>query len=170
MNPAWAALIGAVVASAVALASQFLAHALALRRDRRNQRRARAHEVIVRAAQALYVTRSMSDDEFASLDLPPDSVGASIPEEVRATAHLLERHCEAMTELQIEFGHSHPLLDSYIEAYTVCAKALTLAHGQEQLDDETLMANFEKIARALRNAQMTRDAWMTEAKETVEAI
>jgi hypothetical protein len=32
------------------------------------------------------------------------------------------------------------------------------------------MANVEKIARALRNAQMTRDAWMTEAKETVEAI
>jgi hypothetical protein len=90
MDAAWAAVIGGGVGSAVALCSQFIGHDLALRRDRLNQRRERTHQVVVRAAQAIYVTQSMTNEEYEALGLSPDSIGAKTPEQVRAVLlHLM---------------------------------------------------------------------------------
>jgi hypothetical protein len=174
LSSAEAAIIAAAVAASVTLASQFVANELTVRRDRRNQRRERLREVILQAARALYVTRSLTSEEFEELSLPPESVGAQAPLNVRATHYFAEAWSEALTELQIELGHDDPLIESYVETAAICTKGMTLflqvreTRGVEMSTKRK--AEVEASARALRNAQIARDRWAAAARVRLEVV
>ena len=65
----------------------------------------------------------------------------------------------------------HPVIESYGEAFKVCAKALQECEKAKRMKDhEARMARVDDTAQVLVKAQMARDNWMTQAKAAVDAI
>jgi hypothetical protein len=78
-----------------------------------------------------------------------------------------------MTALQIEFGHGHPLIESYIRAQTTCARALTVfpsGRRYASFSEEQQKKLVEKSARAMVDAQRARSVWGEEARQVIDAI
>jgi len=174
VDAAFAALIGAGVGSVTSVASQFVGHNLELRRDRRDQHRDRARVAIEAAAKALFVTRTMTEEEYAARNFRPDSVGAQRPDQVMATSFLFDEAFGAMTQLQVELGRDHPLVSRYDTTITVCAKALRLGIEARKLWGGPMTPEVEEMikrdARAMLEAQNARFAWVAEAREVLDGI
>lgn len=185
MDAAAAALIGAAVASGVSLASQVLGHELSLRRDRRGERRQRARETVATAAKALYLTRALSDAETAARGYPE----TLRPEDLalyRGTVPMLAATSSAMTELQIEFGYDHPLVETYFAAIGPCLDALSqwadaapdlsasrfvqaTLDEQRAVIEETIAAG-KKLEEVIATASSARDNWVRQARATLDSM
>ena len=155
MDAPTAALVGAGAASGVSLVAQFLGHELSVRRDRRNQRRQRLSDVIVAAGTALYEPLREPDKPDFDPDLP------AFLRDPRRNA-FVDAWIRGLVLLQIHFGHDHALIDSYVEAHHV------IAHAHAAYADEAAPA--DALPAKLREAQITRDRWMREARAHVDAI
>lgn len=168
-----AALIGAGVASVVAVGSHFLYDGLASRRDRKAQRRERLHAAITEAGLALYATARReppTEDELAAIK--PGTVAAVVGPEVTIA---LGPHSEAIFNglvlLQVHLGHNHQLVDEYVKAWEVCGRAETAKIRHAQLDDEDeRVAKVPELAEQMRAAQIVRDQWMTRARAVVDQL
>lgn len=167
-----AALIGAGVASVVAVGSQFLYDDLASRRDRKAQRRDRLHAAITEAGLALYATaRSEPPTEDELAEIEPGTVGAAIGPEV---AIALRPHSDAIFKglvlLQVHLGHSHPLVDEYVTAWEVCTRVETAKIRDRQKPAQERVAAVTELAEQMRDAQVARDQWMTRARAAVDRL
>jgi hypothetical protein len=180
LSSASAALIAACVAAIVAIASQFLGHELANRRDRRNQKRDRAEKVVLQAARALFSRDRMTDEEFETWSPQPGSFAATSPETVKSIVKFQQGWSEALTELQIEFGVFDPLVDAYGEAAKVCTEAITriseILDSDVKLADETGKLTSagekqaERAAQATVKAQNAREQWVKQARARIDKI
>lgn len=172
MSSGEAILIGAGVGATVSLAAQFVAHRLAVARDRRNQRRERLHGVITEAALALYTSsrrEPITEEELAQIK--PGTVGAIDPE----TTLTVEPHAEAiyraMTLLMVHFGHDHFIVDEYVEVASASVKAESeKARHWREGDEAQKIAEVPEMARTLRAAQIARDEWTQLARAEVDRI
>lgn len=174
LDAATAALVGAGTAAVVGIGAQFIAHRLAVERDRRNQRRERLFNVIVEAATALY--------EPLDPPPPPDSNRPPpLPESLAALKpHLMDPSYEAFTQstargltlLMIHFGHDHKLIDAYQDAWIACAKAeeWKALHFRLDPDSEERVAQIPELAKTLRAGQLARDRWMQVARAHVDSL
>lgn len=174
MDAATAALIGAGTAACVGVGAQFIAHSLALKRDRRNQRRERLFRVIVEAATALYAP--IDEPDHAEPDPPPphpESLAALHPHLMHPRYRAFTSStCRGITLLQIHFGHDHELIDAYLDACGECSKAVEteIIHFAMPPDDERRLENVPEMAASLRAGQVARDAWMKKARGRVESL
>jgi hypothetical protein len=160
VSPATAALIGAGVAVAVGLGAQYIAHRLAVSRDRRNQRRERLHGVIAEAALALYQVEWLPD-----ADLPKD-IGPR-RDLVRAITPMLKAVSRGLALLRVHFGHDHWVVREYEGAFKACLDSQAALTSLPDFQDK---AAIEAIARQVIEANAARDAWMASAKAEVERI
>lgn len=173
MDPAAAALIGAVLGAGGAVGVQFLSHSLTLTRDRQNQKRERLHRVVTEAAFAL--SRPARDErvsweEWEQRERHPESRAAMHPHLVRDIEPFANRSSEGITLLQVHFGDEHWLIDSYISACATCLKAEeTWSEHTRKSDDERIEA-VPDIAKVMREAQEARNNWIKEARAEVERI
>lgn len=155
-----AALIGAGVGAVVSLGSQLLGHRLSAARDRRNATRDRLTSVIEEAALALYRQPHDSDSPGG----PEGSLAAESP----GLAPLYERASRATALLQVHFGQTHPLIESYTDTLTECMKAVQeearlLREPSAATDDA-----ITKVGRATAEAHQAREVWMQTARYFVE--
>ncbi|HEY5709326.1 MAG TPA: hypothetical protein VIS51_08015 [Solirubrobacterales bacterium] len=176
MDAAAAALIGAGVASVVSLSSQFLAHGLALKQDRRNTRRQRLTNAITEAGTALHGPvrdERMSDEEFErwKASLKPDSVAARNPELSRDLMPFNDGIYRAMVTLELQFGQGHWLGEKFIDAATICATAEEAKNFHFNSGDEGWrINNIPTLAKHAEEARNARSEWMRLAREEVESI
>jgi hypothetical protein len=159
MDTVGAALIGAGVGSTTSIAAQFIAHGLGARRDRRNHYRAELHAVIVEVALALYEP---------SKPPPERTTESPMPEPLRFVDDPSRRVFVAawsrgLTLLHVHFGHGHPIIADYMEAYYVIVEAMKVMTDHAE-DDESL----KQLPVKLRAAQVARDVWMTKARAHVD--
>ncbi len=172
MTSGEAILIGAGVGATVSLAAQFVAHRLAVVRDRRNQRRERLHGVITEAALALYTSsrrEPITEEELAQVK--PGTMGAIDPETNLTVEPHVEAVFKAMTLLMVHFGHDHLLVDEYVKVMTVSLKAESEKARHWRLgDEEQKIAEIPEMATTLRAAQVARDEWMQLARAEVDRI
>jgi hypothetical protein len=163
-----AALIGAGVGSAASLVAQVLSHGLSVNRDRRNQRRAQLYDAIVAAASALYGPAQRVKVDPDEPPPKPGTVGALFP--VSPELRELQRGIAQSTlNLQVHFGHGHPLIESYSAAAQQCLLARHALDEQIEHGD-TVIDKIPELAKALVETQAARDKWMREARAVVERI
>lgn len=173
VDSAVAALLGAGVGSAVAVGAQFLSHGLSTRRDRRNQKRDRLHQVVTEAGAALY---RPSRDERASLEewqqreKHPESMAALNPDLARDTEPLSNRMSEGIALLQVHFGHDHWLIDRYLDACATCLAAEETWSEHSRKPDDVRIAEIPVLAEVMHQAQIARNDWMDEARAAVERV
>ncbi|MDQ3676477.1 MAG: hypothetical protein M3401_06680 [Actinomycetota bacterium] len=171
LSPATAALIGAATASVVALVAQYLAHHLSIKRDRRNQKRARLHDVVVTASIALF---SMSGDKPSRdySDPHPESIAALSPEyQDPDFMALQERMTDALALLLIHFGDDHWLIDEYMAAMEASTAArLAMIDTLALKDDEAGREKVRDHAKALRAGQIARLNWSAKARDHVDKL
>ncbi len=173
MDAATAALIGAGTAAAVSIGAQFLAHQLAIARDRRNQHRERLFGVIVEAATALY--EPLVEPPPREPGRPPPRPGTIAALDPTVTDPDFMAYANSsfkgMSLLMVHFGHDHFLVDAYQEASIDCMEAgyAKAAHFGSD-DDQARMRNIRDLAGKARAAQLARDRWMRTAREYVEAL
>jgi hypothetical protein len=176
MDAPAAALIGAGVASLVSLSSQFLAHELALRRDRRNARRQRLTDAIEEAGAALHGPvrdERMTDEEFEQWKaaLKPDSVAAQNPELTRDLAPFNEGIYRAMVTLELQFGQGHWLGKRFIDAATACASAEEAKSVHfNSADEDWRIKNIPALAEKAEEARGAREEWMRLARKEVDRV
>lgn len=176
MEASTAALIGAAVGAAVSLSSQFLGHQLALRQDRRNQRRERLTDAVIEAGAALRgPTRDerMSEEQFdewkASLD--PDSVAAQNPELHHDLRPFNDGVYRAMVTLELHVGQDHWLNEEYLNAIVKCAEAeeAKSRHFRSK-NEEWRISDIPHLAGVAKEARQAQDHWMKLALDEIERI
>jgi hypothetical protein len=176
MDATAAALIGAGVASVVSLSSQFVAHELALRQDRRNSRRQRLTDAITDAGAALHGPvrdERMTDEEFEKWKaaLKPDSAAARNPELTRDLMPFDEGVYRAMVTLELQFGQGHPLGEKFIDAAAVCASAEEAKSLHfNSADEDGRIKNIPALAKKAEEARDARNEWICLARKAVESI
>jgi hypothetical protein len=176
MDAAAAALIGAGVASVVSLSSQFVAHELALKRDRRNARRRRLTNAIEEAGAALHGPvrdERMTDEEFEQWKgaLKPDSVAAQNPDLTRDLMPFNEGIYRAMVTLELQFGQGHWLGKRYIDAATACASAEEAKSLHfNSADEDWRIKNIPALAEKAEEARDAREEWMRLARREVDRV
>ncbi len=77
---------------------------------------------------------------------------------------------EAVAGLRIEFGDQHPLIESYVNAWKTVADATNDFASMENADQETRMANLNKIADGIVAAGDARKVWLNEAEKAIDAL
>ncbi|HEX5983709.1 MAG TPA: hypothetical protein VFY69_05815 [Solirubrobacterales bacterium] len=176
MDAAAAALIGAGVASVVSLSSQFLAHELALRQDRRNARRQRLTNAIEEAGAALHGPvrdERMTDEEFEQWKaaLKPDSLAARNPELTRDLMPFNEGIYRAMVTLELQFGQGHWLGERFIDAATACASAEEAKSLHfTSANEDWRIKNIPALAEKAKEARDAREEWMRLARQEVDRV
>lgn len=173
MEPAAAALIGAGVGSAVAVGAQFLNHDLSARRDRRNQKRERLHAVVTEVALGLHKPsrkERLSREEWQEQERHPESFAALNPELARDTEPLSQAMGEGVTLLQVHFGHDHPLIETYGEAWVTCMEAEQAWSVHTRKPEDERITEIPALGAKLRAAQVARGRWLDEARAEVERI
>lgn len=176
MNAPAAALIGAGVASIVSLCSQYLAHELALRRDRRSARRQRLTDAIEEAGAALHGPvrdERMTDEEFEKwkATLRPDSLAARNPQLTRDLTPFNDGIYRAMVTLALQFGQGHWLGEKFIDAATVCASAEEAKSLHfNSADENWRIKNIPALAEKADEARAAREEWMRLARREVDRV
>lgn len=167
MGPAEAALIGAGVSAVVALSSQFVADALATRRERRQLYRSQAAEIIEGASLALFGPTREERDAFVPREPTPGTIGERMPELLEPESALFnEAWSRALIRLQIHFGDDHPLVRSYADTYIEVARGVRTLLRTRREDDPDL----ESFPKILRDAQLARLRWTAEAREVLKRL
>lgn len=177
MDAPAAALIGAGVGSIVSLASQFLAHRLALNQDRRNARRTRLADAITEAGSTLYEIpqpEPLSEEEFDAWKaaLPSGSLAAENPERHYDLGPFNDAASRAMWTLDLYLDDEDDWLkEGYLDAVVKCALAEEAKSRHFRSKDiDWRIANIPVLDKVMTEARETRSEWMRLARQHVDRI
>jgi hypothetical protein len=180
IDPAAAALIGAGSASVITLLSQFLAHGLGIRRDRRNARRERFREPVMAAAYALARIDEPTSDSEGDRE-PPD---LDSPEALRPWSDAMHERLgtwsrntiRAWMVLGITFGHDHRVVQEYSDVRIQqlnshradYQNSLKIRQSQDFHEVRRLEDNYKELARGMVEATQACEAWTRRALAVVD--